>query len=193
MREHIVTFSMLACNGERWLTYKNAAFLLSLTHIIRHPNSSYLTTKLYGTSTCGCNNNTIFSERTIFTFPTGVVCRAATLAWQWRIFDDSYQSANMAALLNCQLWGGGGALAQCMVRAYDWQSSGSRFESCWGRLETFAISFTPLCQCFFRKRQSLLSGVFYLVSMPGEVKYPISLQWRCVTVVDATIISLHLQ
>ena len=43
---------------------------------IRHPNSSYITTKLYGTSTCRCNNNTIFSERTIFTFPTVDVCRA---------------------------------------------------------------------------------------------------------------------
>ena len=32
--------------------------------------------ELYGTSTCECNNNTIFSERTIFTFPTNVVCRA---------------------------------------------------------------------------------------------------------------------
>ena len=43
---------------------------------IRHPNSSYVTTKLYGTSTCGCNNNAIFSESTIFTFPTVDVCRA---------------------------------------------------------------------------------------------------------------------
>ena len=32
---------------------------------IRHPNSSYVTTKLYGMSTCGCNNNTIFSKRAI--------------------------------------------------------------------------------------------------------------------------------
>ena len=29
---------------------------------IRPPNSSYVTTKLYRTSTCGCNNNTIFSK-----------------------------------------------------------------------------------------------------------------------------------
>ena len=27
---------------------------------ICHPNSSYVTTKLYETSACGCNNNTIF-------------------------------------------------------------------------------------------------------------------------------------
>ena len=44
--------------------------------IIRNPNSSYLTTKLYATSTCGCNNNTIVSERKMFTFPTVDVCRA---------------------------------------------------------------------------------------------------------------------
>ena len=66
--------------------------------IIRHPNSSYVTTKLYGTSTCGCNNNTIFSERTIFTFPTSV--HAGTLAWHRRSLDDSCQSGKMAALLN---------------------------------------------------------------------------------------------
>ena len=43
---------------------------------IRHPNSSYVTTKLYGTSTCGCNNNTIFSKRAILMFLTVDVCRA---------------------------------------------------------------------------------------------------------------------
>ena len=67
---------MLACSGKRWWTYKNAAFLSS-RHIIRHPKSSYATTKLYGISKCGCNNNTISSEITIFTLPIGVLCRAA--------------------------------------------------------------------------------------------------------------------
>ena len=43
---------------------------------IRHPNSSYVTTKLYGTFTCGCNNNTIFSKRAILMFLTVDVCRA---------------------------------------------------------------------------------------------------------------------
>ena len=47
---------------------------------IRHPNSSYVTTKLYGTSTCGCNNNTIFSKRAILTFLTVDVCRAPYLS-----------------------------------------------------------------------------------------------------------------
>ena len=43
---------------------------------ICHPKSSYVTTKLYGTSTCGCNNNALFSsDRAIFTFPIVAVCR----------------------------------------------------------------------------------------------------------------------
>ena len=41
---------------------------------ICHPKSGYVTTKLHGTSTCGCNNNAMFSGRAIFTFPTVVVC-----------------------------------------------------------------------------------------------------------------------
>ena len=43
---------------------------------IRHPNSSYVTTKLYGTSTSGCNNNTFFSKRAILMFLTVDVCHA---------------------------------------------------------------------------------------------------------------------
>ena len=42
---------------------------------ICHPKSGYVTTKLHGTSTCGCNNNAMFSGRAIFTFPTVVECR----------------------------------------------------------------------------------------------------------------------
>ena len=38
---------------------------------ICHPRSGYVTTKLHGTSTC--NNNAIFSDRAIFTFPTVAV------------------------------------------------------------------------------------------------------------------------
>ena len=41
---------------------------------ICHPKSGYVTTKLHGTSTCGCNNNAMFSGRAIFTFPTAVIC-----------------------------------------------------------------------------------------------------------------------
>ena len=43
---------------------------------IRHPTSNYVTTKLYETSTCRCNNNTIFSKKTILTFLTVDICRA---------------------------------------------------------------------------------------------------------------------
>ena len=42
---------------------------------ICHPRSGYVTTKLHGTSTCRCNNNAIFSDRAIFTFPTVAVCQ----------------------------------------------------------------------------------------------------------------------
>ena len=37
------------------------------------------------------------------------------------------------------------------------------------RLETLAISFTPLCQCLSEETLKAI-GPFYLVSMPGEVK-----------------------
>ena len=43
---------------------------------ICHPKLGYVTTKLHGTSTCGCNNNAIFSDRPIFTFPTIGVFRS---------------------------------------------------------------------------------------------------------------------
>ena len=39
-----------------------------------HSKSGYVTTKLHGASTCGCNNNATFSGGAIFTFPTVVVC-----------------------------------------------------------------------------------------------------------------------
>ena len=48
------------------------------------------------------------------------------------------------------------------------------------RLGTLAIPFTPLCQCISDETLKAV-GSFYLVSMPGEVKYPTSLHWKCVT------------
>ena len=57
--------------------------------IICHSKSSYVTTKLHGTSTCRCNNNAIFSDRAIFKFPTvyvacaGHVNLAAATHWQF--------------------------------------------------------------------------------------------------------------
>ena len=40
-----------------------------------------VTTQLYGTSTCLCNNNRVFSETAIFTFLTVDVCRSARACW----------------------------------------------------------------------------------------------------------------
>ena len=56
-------------------------------------------------------------------------------------------------------------------RACDWQSSGRAIESHGDRLETLAISFTPLCQCLSEETLKAV-GPFYLVPMPGEVKDP---------------------
>ena len=65
---------------------------------ISHPKSRYVTTKLYGTFTCGCNNNAMFSGRAIFTFPTVVVCRQRE-SRPGKALTVPCQSANMAALL----------------------------------------------------------------------------------------------
>ena len=49
--------------------YKGSIFVITETQF-----AFQITTKLHGTSTCGCNNNAMFSGRAIFTFPTVVVC-----------------------------------------------------------------------------------------------------------------------
>ena len=76
------------CAGKAWrfpgsiATMRNGK-LVQISHscyhveTIRHPISSYVTTKLYGTYTFGCNNNTIFSKRAILTFLTVDVGYAA--------------------------------------------------------------------------------------------------------------------
>ena len=51
------------------------------------------------------------------------------------------------------------------VRARDWQSRAHGFESHWGRLETFAISFIPLCQCLFRHYKPLVP---YCTILPDQ-------------------------
>ena len=45
------------------------------------------------------------------------------------------------------------------------------------RFGTLAIPFTPLCQCLLEETLKAV-GPFYLVSMPGEVKYPTSPHWN---------------
>ena len=77
--------------------------------------------------------------------------------------------------------GVGGAVAE-WVRAL--ACAGDRtvrvgFESHCRKLHfgTLAIPFTPLCQ-FLSEETLKAVGPFYLVSMPGEVKYPNSPPWN---------------
>ena len=51
---------------------------------ICHARSSYITTKLYGTYTRGCNNNAIFSDRGFLPSPyAGHVKLATAKHWRW--------------------------------------------------------------------------------------------------------------
>ena len=66
--------------------------------------------------------------------------------------------------------------------AVDWRPDGQWFESRCGknfslRFGTLAIPFTPPCQCLSDETLKAV-GPFYLVSMPGEVKYPTSPHWN---------------
>ena len=65
-----------------------------------------------------------------------------------------------------------GVVAHWLERA-----TGNRVVAGWNPAEAvwkLAISFTPLCQCL--SEETLKAVVpFYLVSMPGEIKDPISL------------------
>ena len=54
---------------------------------ICHPNSSYVTTKLYETSACECNNNTIFQEELFLRF-----LPSTYVAWQHRSLGDAGKS-----------------------------------------------------------------------------------------------------
>ena len=53
------------------------------------------------------------------------------------------------------------------------------FESHCGKLRfgTLEIPFTPVCQCLSEETLKAV-GPFYLVSMPGQVKYPTSPHWN---------------
>ena len=70
---------------------------------IRHPNSSYVTTKLYRTSTCGCNINTIFSKNSYFNV-SHRRCMPRTLSWRLAGLAHACQSGNMAMLLTSLLF-----------------------------------------------------------------------------------------
>ena len=51
------------------------------------------------------------------------------------------------------------------------RSNGPGFKATCCRFKTWAISFTPLCSCLSEDTLKAV-GPFYMVSMPGEVKYP---------------------
>ena len=55
---------------------------------ICHPNSSYVTTKLYETLECGCNNNTIFQNELFSRF-----LPSTYVAWQRRSLGDAAKVA----------------------------------------------------------------------------------------------------
>ena len=65
---------------------------------ICHSNSSYVTTKLYGTSTCGCNNNTIFQRELLSRFVPSTYAGHVGLAAPG--LDGACQSEKMATLLD---------------------------------------------------------------------------------------------
>ena len=66
---------------------------------IRHPNSSYVTTKMHGTSTCGCNYNRIFFFKNSHFNVSYRRCMLRTLAWRRAGLGHACQSGNMAILL----------------------------------------------------------------------------------------------
>ena len=65
---------------------------------ICHPKSGYVTTKLHGTSTCGRNNNAIFSDS--YFHVSYHERMPATLIWPQQSLGGSCQKGKMAALLN---------------------------------------------------------------------------------------------
>ena len=52
---------------------KGRIFIITETQFAIQSQVMYVTTKLHETSTCRRNNNAIFSDRAMFTFPTGAV------------------------------------------------------------------------------------------------------------------------
>ena len=83
--ERDVFYARLQWQGKVNL-YKRSIFVI--THTIFHPTSSYVTTKLYETSACGCNNNTIFQKELFSRFPPSTY-----VAWQRRSLGDDAKVA----------------------------------------------------------------------------------------------------
>ena len=72
----------------------------SLRHVdtIFHPKSSYVTTKLYGLSTRGCNNNNIFQKELFARFLQSTYAKHVGQAAAG--LGDAFQSGKMATSLN---------------------------------------------------------------------------------------------
>ena len=66
-----------------------------------------------------------------------------------------------------EMWG---AVAQWIERSTD-NRVVARSNPTENRLETLAISFTPLCQCLSEETLKAV-GLFHVVPMPGEVTDP---------------------
>ncbi len=100
MRARLVMFSIIipcspamARDGELIQTQ----YFFHQADTICRPNSSYVTTKLYETSACGCNNNTIFQSEP---FPRTVdVCSLATQKSWW-----CCESRKMATPMNASFF-----------------------------------------------------------------------------------------
>ncbi len=55
--------------------------------IICHPNSSYVTNKLYGTSACGCNNKTIFQNELFSRFLPSTLAGKVSHSYELNLVD----------------------------------------------------------------------------------------------------------
>ena len=68
------------------------------------------------------------------------------------------------------------------VRALDWRPGGPGFESRCGNFASELWQFRlPRFASVFRRRHIKAFGPFYMVYIPGEIKYTTSLHWKCVT------------
>ena len=70
-----MTFSMLASRAREGMVKLQRQHFFQYGDTICHPKSGYITTKLHGTSHVDAKIMGSFSDRAIFTFPTGSVCR----------------------------------------------------------------------------------------------------------------------
>ena len=80
---------------------------------------------------------------------------------------DAKDSASCLSLLVSGL----GHNRNCVSEITECQSKGPRFEPTYCSFETWTVSLNPVCLCLLDETLKT-DDSFYLVSMPGEVKYP---------------------